>query len=81
MTAAVVAKFDLKLWHIDFVGAYLNSLTKEDIYMKQPEGFVKPGYKDYVCKLIHMIYSTMQGAHDWYEILNNTYNDLGYTSS
>ena len=29
MTAAVAAKFDLKLWCIDFVGAYLNSLTKE----------------------------------------------------
>ena len=45
MTAAVAAKYDLKLWRIDFVGAYLNSLTKEDIYMKQPEGFVEPGLK------------------------------------
>ena len=81
MTAAVAAKFDLKLWCIDFVGAYLNSLTKEDIYMKQPEGFVEPGYEDYVCKLIHTIYGTMQGVHNWYETLNKTYNDLGYTSS
>ena len=53
MTAAIAAKLDLKLWRIDFVGAYLNSLTKEDIYMKQPEGFVEPGFEDYVCKLVH----------------------------
>ena len=81
MTAAIAAKYDLKLWRIDFVGAYLNSLTKEDIYMKQPEGFVEPGYEDYVCKLVHTIYGTMQGAHDWYETLTATYNKLGYITS
>jgi hypothetical protein len=81
MTAAIAAKFDLKLWRIDFVGAYLNSLTKEDIYMKQPEGFVKVGFEDYVCKLVHTIYGTMQGAHDWYETLTETYNKLGYGTS
>ena len=42
MTAAIAAKLNLKLWRLDFVGAYLNSLIKEDIYMRQPEGFVKP---------------------------------------
>jgi Reverse transcriptase (RNA-dependent DNA polymerase)/GAG-pre-integrase domain/gag-polypeptide of LTR copia-type len=81
MTAAVAAKLDLKLWRIDFVGAYLNSLTKEDIYMKQPEGFVEAGKEDHVCKLVHTIYGTMQGGHDWYETLDNTYNELGYKGS
>ena len=81
MTAAVAAAHNLKLWRIDFVGAYLNSLTKEDIYMKQPEGFVEPGYEDYIYKLIHTIYGTMQGGHDWYETLARTYDKLGYTTS
>ena len=45
--------------------------------MKQPEGFIEPGYKDYVCKLVHTIYGTMQGAHDWYETLSKTYKVLG----
>ena len=81
MTAAVAAKLDLKLWRIDFVGAYLNSLTKEDIYMKQLEGFIEPGYEEHVCKLVHTIYGTMQGGHDWYETLSDTYNTLGYTTS
>jgi len=81
MTAAIAAKLNLKLWRIDFIGAYLNSLTKEDIYMKQPEGFVQPGHEDYVCKLVHTIYGTMQGAYDWYETLTNTYNKLGYITS
>ncbi len=50
ITAAIAAKLNLRLWQIDFVGAYLNSLTKEDIYMKQSEGFIEPGFEDYVCK-------------------------------
>src|SRR5271156_531171 len=29
MTAAIAAQLNLKLWHIDFVEAFLNSLTKE----------------------------------------------------
>src|SRR5271155_674976 len=81
MTATIAAKHNLKLWRIDFVGAYLNSLTKEDIYMKQPEGFVEPGYEDYVAKLVHTIYGTMQGGHDWYETLGTTFDELGYTTS
>ena len=81
MTAAIAAKRDLKLWRIDFVGAFLNSLTKEDIYMKQLEGFVESRFEDHVCKLVHMIYGTMQGAHDWYETLANMYDKLGYTTS
>ena len=81
MTVAIVAWLNLKLWWINFVDAFLNSLTKEDIYMKQPEGFIELGYKDYICKLIHMIYGTMQGAHNWYKTLNKTYNNLGYTTS
>jgi Reverse transcriptase (RNA-dependent DNA polymerase) len=81
MTTTVAAKLNLKLWQLNFVGAYLNSLTKEDIYMKQCEGFIKPRYKDYVCKLIHTIYGTMQGGHDWYKKLSQMYNELGYITS
>ena len=41
MTSAIAAKHNLKLWRLDFVGAYLNNTTKEDIYMKQAKGFVE----------------------------------------
>ena len=49
--------------------------------MKQPEGFVEPGYGDYVCKLVHMIYRTMQGRHNWYKTLATAYNKIIYTTS
>ena len=81
ITSAIAVKLDLKLWRLDFVGAYLNSVTKEDIYMKQPDGFVEVGFEDHVAKLLHTIYGTMQGGHDWYETLCTTYDDLDYTTS
>ena len=49
--------------------------------MKQPEGFIETGYEDHVAKLVHTIYGTMQGAHDWYETLSTTFHELGYTTS
>ena len=49
--------------------------------MQQPEGFVESGYEDYVCKLVHMIYGTMQGGHNWCKMLSATFNKIGYTTS
>ena len=49
--------------------------------MKQPEGFVQTRYEDYICKLVHTIYGTMQGGHNWYKMLQGTYNNLGYSTS
>ena len=48
--------------------------------MQQPEGFIESGYEDYVCKLVHTIYGTMQGRHDWYEMLSVTFNKIRYTT-
>ena len=81
MTSAMAVKLNLKLWRLDFIRAYLNSLRGKDIYMKQPEGFIKPGYEEYICKLMYTIYGTMQGGHDWYKTLSKTYDDLGYITS
>jgi Reverse transcriptase (RNA-dependent DNA polymerase) len=81
MTAAIAAKHNLILWRIDFVAAYLNSVTKEDIYMQQPEGFVEPGDEDLAAKLLRSIYGTMQGGHNWFETLGISYDKLKYITS
>lgn len=36
---------------MDVVTAFLNGTLDEDIYMLQPEGYVKPGEEKKVCKL------------------------------
>jgi hypothetical protein len=81
MTAAIAAQRNLHLWQVDFEAAYLNSETKEEIYMEQPRGYEVPGKEGWACRLKKTIYGTMQGGRDWAVTLGKTYNDLGYVSS
>ena len=48
---ALAAKYDLKLHRSDITTAFLNGELKEDIYMKQPEGFVMKEKEHHICKL------------------------------
>lgn len=81
ITAAIAAKQNLHLWQIDFEAAYLNSETKEEIYMEQPRGYEVDGKESLACRLKKTIYGTMQGGRDWAETLATTYDELGYVSS
>lgn len=61
---AIIVVLGLHLFQVDFKGAFLNSPITHNIYMKQPEGFVKPGQEHLVCKLKRSIYGTKKGSHD-----------------
>jgi hypothetical protein len=54
---------------------------KEEVYMRQPEGFVAKGKEDHVCRLLRSLYGTMQAGHTWWHELDKTYTDLGYARS
>jgi hypothetical protein len=81
LVLAIIAVLGLSIFQVDFTAAFLNSPITHDVYMKQPEGFVKPGTEHLVCKLKKSIYGTMQGSHDWQETLAAGYKDDGYTAS
>ena len=81
MTIAVIVTLGLKLFQLNFKGAYLNSDIEHEVYMRQPDGFVAPGHEKLVCRLKKMLYRTKQGAHNWYKMLSQTYNKLGYYQS
>ena len=55
----LLAHAALEGWEIeamDVKTAYLYSELKEEIYMAQPEGFIKSGQEHKVCKLVKSIY-------------------------
>ncbi len=81
MLCAVAVTQGLFVWQIDFEAVFLNSITREEIWMMQPPGYEVKGCKGEKCRLKKTIYGTMQGGHDWADTLGITYNELGYTTS
>ena len=51
---------------------YLYGELKDEIYMAQPEGFIKSGQEHKVCKLIKSIYGLKQARRVWYETISKT---------
>jgi len=63
---------DMEIYHLDVKTAFLNAEVEEDIYMKQPYGFVKSGEEHLVCKLNKAIYGLKQASRAW----NNKFNQV-----
>ncbi|KAM2609223.1 hypothetical protein TB1_037465 [Malus domestica] len=63
---SLAAYFDLELHQMDVKTAFLNGDLQEDIYMKQPVGFVERGKENLVCKLNKSIYGLKQASRQWY---------------
>ena len=53
---SIAAHFDYEFWQMDVKIAFLNGNLEEEIYMKQPEGFIAKNQEHMVCKLKRSIY-------------------------
>jgi hypothetical protein len=51
--------------HIDIKTAFLYGNLNEEIFMYQPEGYIKPNNENKVCKLKRAIYGLKQAARAW----------------
>ena len=75
---AIVAHLDLELHQMDVKTTFLNGDLSEEIYMRQPEGFVQKGLEDKVCRLKKSIYGLKQASRQWYLKFHHAVTSYGF---
>lgn len=61
----------------DVTGAYLYAPLSEEIYIKQPQGFIQKGKENLVCRLKRALYGLHQSGRAWYFELTKTLEEIG----
>nr|GEW63416.1 zinc finger, CCHC-type [Tanacetum cinerariifolium] len=64
---ALAVIHNLMIHQIDVKTAFLNGVLEEQVYMKQPKGFVMLGNEHKVCKLIKSLYGLKQALKQWHQ--------------
>ncbi|GJU73316.1 zinc finger, CCHC-type containing protein [Tanacetum coccineum] len=64
---------------MDVKTAFLNGDLDEEIYMKQPEGFVMPGHESKVCKLKKSLYGLKQAPKQWHQKFDDVVLSNGFS--
>ena len=78
---SLAVQYGMVIHQMDVETAFLNGWLKEDIYMKQPEGFVSPGQHNLVCKLKRSLYGLKQSPRCWNEVLHEQLIDMQFVQS
>lgn len=78
---AMAAEGNLEILQIDVKTAFLYGRLKEEIYMRQPEGFAVPGREKEVCRLIKSLYGLKQAPRVWNTELNDAILQYGLIRS
>ena len=77
LSIAVLEDWDIEA--LDVKMAFLFGELDEEIYMEQPEGFVKQGQEKKVCHLLKAIYGLKQAALQWNKALHDSLLKMGFT--
>ena len=78
---ALVAQECWSLHHLDVKSAFLNGEIKEEIYVTQPQGYVKEGKEEWVLKLNKALYGLKEPPRAWNAMLDDTLKNIGFMKS
>ncbi|XP_075079723.1 uncharacterized protein LOC142164954 [Nicotiana tabacum] len=68
-----------RLFQMDVKSAFLNGFIEEEVYVKQPSGFVDSKFPYHVYKLTKALYGLKQAPRAWYDRLSSFLVDHGFT--
>ncbi|GKA05768.1 zinc finger, CCHC-type containing protein [Tanacetum coccineum] len=69
---------NLIIHQMDVKTTFLNGELDEEVYMKQPQGFIMSGNENKMCKLIKSIYGLKQAPKQWHQKFNEVVLSNGY---
>lgn len=78
MIVALAAQQGWKIFQLDVKSAFLHGEIKEDVYVKQPEGYVIKGSEDKVYKLKKALYELKQAPRAWFSRIETFFIDEGF---
>ncbi|GJU59350.1 zinc finger, CCHC-type containing protein [Tanacetum coccineum] len=67
---ALVATYNLVIHQMDVNTTFLNGNLEEEVYMKQPKGFIVPGNEHKVFKFIKSLYELKKAPNQWHQKLD-----------
>lgn len=75
---AIAAQFHFLLLQMDVRTAFLHGDLEEEIYMKQPPGYISSKQPNHVCRLLKSLYRLKQSPRQWYRRFHQCMINLGY---
>jgi len=75
---SLATTLDLEVEQMDVKTAFLHGDLEEEIYMKQPDGFLIEGKEDHVWRLRKSLYGLKQVPRQWYKKFEFVMCDHGY---
>ena len=78
---AIAAAQNLHMQQLDITTAFLNGTLTEEVYMKQPEGFIDSDHPEKVCKLYRSIYGLKQSPLVWNQTIDKFLKEKGFIQS
>jgi hypothetical protein len=81
MIFSLVASMGWKLHQMDVKTTFLNGEIEEEIYIKQPYGFVIHEKESHVCRLKKALYGLKHAPRDWYARIDGHLMSLDFSKS
>jgi hypothetical protein len=69
------------LMQLDVQNAFFHGVLEEDVFMKQPPGYIDQNFLQHVCKLDMALYGLKQTLRAWYSKLSAKLVLLGFKAS